>query len=132
MSVTGELSWPLSVPVLSDGVVTLRAHTHADVDDMLAMCRELDALRWTSIPLDSTRESVEDYAFAVVPRGWDEEIHRGWAIEVEGRFAGNIDVRGAPIADIGFVLHPWARGRGLMAQPRWISSSHPRGTTAKA
>ena len=31
------LSWPLSVPVLSDGVVTLRAHTPADVDAMLEM-----------------------------------------------------------------------------------------------
>lgn len=113
---TEGLTWPLSVPVLSDGVVTLRAHTHADVDDMLTMCRDPEALRWTSIPLESTRESVEDYAFAVIPRGWDSESHRGWAIEVEGRYAGNVDVRDAPIADIGFVLHPWARGRGLMVR----------------
>jgi RimJ/RimL family protein N-acetyltransferase len=115
------LSWPLSVPVLSDGVVTLRAHTPADVDDMLTMCQDPEALRWTSIPLDSTRESVEDYAFTVVANGWDEGNHRGWAIEAEdekgrARFAGKIDVRDAPIGDIGFVLHPWARGRGLMVR----------------
>ena len=113
---SGGLVWPLSVPVLSDGVVTLRAHTPADIDDMLEMCRDPEALRWTSIPLQSTRETAEDFAFTVIPRGWDQESHRGWAIEVEGRFAGNVDVRGAPMADIGFVLHPWARGRGLMVR----------------
>jgi RimJ/RimL family protein N-acetyltransferase len=117
MASDGGLSWPLSVPVLSDGVVTLRAHTPADIDDMLEMCRDPEALRWTSIPLDSTRESVEHYAFTVVAGGWDSGNHFGWAIEVEGRFAGNVDVRGdGPIADVGFVLHPWARGRGLMVR----------------
>ncbi|MGH3458702.1 GNAT family N-acetyltransferase [Aeromicrobium sp.] len=110
------MRWPLSVPVLSDGVVTLRAHVPTDVDLMLEMCRDPEALRWTSIPLDSTQETVEDYAFTVIPRGWDEESHRGWAIEAEGRYAGNVDVRDTPIADIGFVLHPWARGRGLMVR----------------
>jgi ribosomal-protein-alanine N-acetyltransferase len=113
---TEGLRWPLSVPVLSDGVVTLRAHVPTDVDDLLEMCRDAEALRWTSIPLESTRETVEDYVFTVIPRGWDEQSHRGWAIEVEGRFAGNVDVRDTPIADIGFVLHPWARGRGLMVR----------------
>ena len=117
MGSSGGLSWPLSVPVLSDGVVTLRAHTPSDIDDMLEMCRDPEALRWTSIPLDSTRESVEHYAFTVVAGGWDAGNHFGWAIEVDGRFAGNVDVRGdGPIADIGFVLHPWARGRGLMVR----------------
>ena len=117
MGSSGGLSWPLSVPVLSDGVVTLRAHTPTDIDDMLEMCRDPEALRWTSIPLDSTRESVEHYAFTVVAGGWDDGNHFGWAIEVDGRFAGNVDVRGdGPIADIGFVLHPWARGRGLMVR----------------
>src|SRR5699024_2554831 len=47
--------------------------------------------------------------------------HRGWAIEAvdddgKARFAGNLDVRGVPIANIGFALHPWARGRGLMTR----------------
>src|SRR5690606_8761197 len=36
--------------------------------------------------------------------------------EAEGRFAGNVDIRQGPIGDIGFALHPWARGKGLMAR----------------
>ncbi len=50
------------------------------------------------------------------PRGWDEGTNRIWAIEAEGRFAGNVDIRQGPIGDIGFALHPWARGKGLMAR----------------
>lgn len=110
------MKWPLSVPVLSDGVVTLRAHTHADTDGLVEMANDPEMRRWTSIAIPSTREMSEQYAFTAIPRGWDDGTHRGWAIEVDGRFAGNIDVRQTPIADIGFALHPWARGRGVMAR----------------
>ncbi len=114
---TEGLSWPLSVPVLSDGVVTLRAHIPADVDDMLQMARDPLMVRYTAVPDPSTRADNENYAFGVVAGGWDTRTHFGWAIEADGRFAGNVDVRGgAPIADIGYALHPWARGRGLMVR----------------
>ncbi len=73
----------MSVPVLSDGVVTLRAHTPADVDAMLAMCRDPEALRRTRSRGQHPR-AVENYAFTVVAHGWDEGTHRGWAIEAEG------------------------------------------------
>jgi ribosomal-protein-alanine N-acetyltransferase len=110
------MKWPLNVPVLDDGVVTLRAHTPTDTDALVEMANDPEMQRWTSIPIPSTREMSEQYAFTVIPRGWDEGTHRGWAIEVDGRFAGNIDIRHAPIADIGFALHPRARGRGVMAR----------------
>ncbi|AXT84102.1 GNAT family N-acetyltransferase [Aeromicrobium sp. A1-2] len=115
------MKWPLTVPVLSDGVVTLRAHVPADIDSMLQMANDAEMIRWTAIPTPHTREMSEQFAFNIIPRGWDDGTHRGWAIEAEddtgrARFAGNIDVRQSPIADIGFALHPWARGRGLMAR----------------
>jgi len=110
------MKWPLCVPVLSDGVVTLRAHAPTDTDALVEMANDPEMRRWTSIPVPNTREMSEQYAFMAIPRGWDEGTHRGWAIEVEGRFAGNIDIRQSPIADIGFALHPWARGRGAMAR----------------
>ncbi len=107
----------MSVPVLSDGVVTLRAHTPADVDDMFEMIQDPVMVRDTAVPHPSTRDDSEKYAFTIVRRGWDEGKHFGWAIEAEGRFAGNIDIRGGmPLADIGYGLHPWARGRGLMVR----------------
>lgn len=114
------MRWPLNVPVLSDGIVTLRAHVPGDVDGMLEMATDADMIRWTAIPEPHTRTMSEQHAFTIIPRGWDEGTIRGWAIEAtddEGRarFAGNLDIRHKPIADIGFALHPWARGRGIMA-----------------
>ncbi|MEV7397305.1 GNAT family N-acetyltransferase [Aeromicrobium sp. NPDC092404] len=110
------MRWPLNVPVLSDGVVTLRAHTPGDLDAMVEMGNDPEMQRWTAIPIPNTREMGELYAMTVLPRGWDDGTHRGWAIELDGRFAGNIDIRQTPIADIGFALHPWARGRGAMSR----------------
>jgi ribosomal-protein-alanine N-acetyltransferase len=113
--------WPLTVPVLSDGVVTLRAHVPDDIDPMVEMAVDPGMVRWTAIPSPYTRAMSEQFAFTVMPRGWDDGTHRGWAIEAtdddgRSRFAGNVDVRHKPIADIGFALHPWARGRGIMAR----------------
>jgi RimJ/RimL family protein N-acetyltransferase len=115
------LKWPLNVPVLSDGVVTIRAHTPADIEAIYEMAVDPLMAEWTAIPSPYSRDMAEQFAFTVIPRGWNDGSHRGWAIEAvddagKSRFAGNVDIRQAPIADIGFALHPWARGRGIMAR----------------
>lgn len=115
------MRWPLVVPVLSDGDVTIRAHVPTDVDGLLEMSTDPEMVRWTGIPVPHDRSMSEQFAFTVIPRGWEEGTHRGWAIEAidddgRPRFAGNVDIRQKPIADIGFALHPWARGRGVMAR----------------
>ncbi|GAA3526923.1 hypothetical protein GCM10022234_25230 [Aeromicrobium panaciterrae] len=104
------------MPVLSDGVVTLRAHTPGDIDGLYEMATDPEMVRWTSVATPHTREMSEDFALGIIPEGWDKGTHRIWAIEAEGRFAGNVDIRQGPIADIGFALHPWARGKGLMTR----------------
>lgn len=111
----------MNVPVLSDGEVTIRAHVPTDLDPMVEMSTDPDMIRWTAIPDPYTRTMSEQYAFTVIPRGWDDGSHRGWAIEAvdddgRSRYAGNVDIRSKPIADIGFALHPWARGRGVMSR----------------
>lgn len=110
------MRWPLSVPVLHDGVVTLRAHTTADLDAMVELARDADTVRWTSVPDPYDRAQAEWFALRHVPEGWDSGASRGWAIEYDGRFAGNVDVRGTVVADVGFALHPAARGHGVMAR----------------
>ena len=56
------LPWPLSVPVISDGVVTLRAHTPGDLDAMLEMANDPLTQRWTSVPSPSTPETIREFA----------------------------------------------------------------------
>jgi [ribosomal protein S5]-alanine N-acetyltransferase len=63
--------------------------------------------------------SARRFARELIPHGWETGEWRGWAVEAtddEGRarFAGNVDIRGQVVTDIGYALHPWARGRGVM------------------
>ena len=88
---------------------------------MVEMSTDPEMVRWTAIPAPYTRAMSEQFAFSAIPRGWDDGSHRGWAIETidddgRSRFAGNVDIRSLPIADIGYALHPWARGRGVMSR----------------
>ncbi len=111
----------VDVPVLSDGVVTLRARSLDDVDEITRMCRDPESQRWTRIPMPFARRDAEQFITDLTPAGWRNQTSYGWAIEAPDdtgtrRFAGNIDVRAGARPDIGFMLHPWARGRGLMTR----------------
>ena len=64
------LPFPLSVPVLTDGVVTLRAATPADVEPMWEMTQDPGMQRWTAVPIPNTREMSEQVALQVAPRAW--------------------------------------------------------------
>lgn len=106
------------VPSLTDGVVTLRAHTDDDVEPTYEMCSDPVFARWTGIPQPYTRDDAKRYVRHVVPAGWADGSFSCWAIDAVdddgvSRFAGNVNVREAPIASVGFGLHPWARGRGV-------------------
>lgn len=119
------LAWPLNVPVLTDGTVTLRAHVPDDIDRMLQMAQDPDMVRWTAVPTPHTREMSEDFALRTIPRGWDEGTAMGWAIEFEGRYAGNVDIRGKDVlADIGYALHPDCRGHGVMTAAVRLAVDH--------
>lgn len=108
------------VPVLTDGLVTLRARRLDDVDAITQMCRDPESARWTTVPSPYARADAEGFVTELSPAGWRDQTCYGWAIEADDegrtRFAGNIDVRTHPRPDLGFMLHPWARGRGVMAR----------------
>ncbi|MDQ3734934.1 MAG: GNAT family N-acetyltransferase [Actinomycetota bacterium] len=112
--------WPEDVPHLSNGRVGLRAHRDDDVPAIVEMCRDPLARRWTDLPDPYEPSDAESFLREKVAPGWQAGSARGWAIEVldadgGARYAGNLDIRGGPAADIGFLLHPWARGRGAMS-----------------
>lgn len=120
-----DLAWPLNVPVLTDGVVTLRAHAPADIDRIVETSGDPEMIRWTPISRRYRREDAESYALAAVPRGWDSGVSKVWAIEHYGEFVGQVQISGAgPIADLGFSLHPDARGHGLMRRAVTLAIDH--------
>ncbi|GAA1323297.1 GNAT family N-acetyltransferase [Pseudonocardia xinjiangensis] len=107
-------------PVLTDGVVTLRAHVDADVEDLLLTGSDAESARWTTVPVPYGRHHAEHWVHEEVPAGWRDGTAFRWAIEaVEAgrpRFAGNLDIRTGPPPDLGFAAAPWARGRGLVTR----------------
>jgi RimJ/RimL family protein N-acetyltransferase len=115
----------LAVPVLRGGLVTLRPHTLGDLDAVYERCVDPTTQRFTTIPLQYTREMAREYlsgllepSAAVIP----------WAIDVDGRYAGTIDLRALPVddgaGDLGYVTHPAFRGRGVMSEAVRLAVAH--------
>jgi RimJ/RimL family protein N-acetyltransferase len=104
------------LPPLSDGTVTLRELTAADVPAVTAACRDPEIVRWTTeIPEDYTEEHA---------RGWIESTRSGWekgsaefaitetATDAVAGAIGLVE-RKEWIAEIGYWVAVPFRGRGL-------------------
>jgi RimJ/RimL family protein N-acetyltransferase len=119
------MSEPLPVPVLPGDHVTLRPHHAEDVDAVYERCVDPITRRYTTIPLEYTREMAAEYVADLLEPSPDLA---SWAIDVDGRYAGTIDLRRLPVdggaGDLGFVTHPAFRGRGAMSEAVWIVVDH--------
>ena len=115
------MRFPEDVPTLTDGDVTLRAHSPDDLDALVEQCTDPVSVRWTSVPLGYTPEMGMSYLTDSVPAGWQDDSEWNFAIEAthaDGQrgFSGSISLRneGARRAEIAYGAHPGARGRGAM------------------
>lgn len=98
--------------------MVLRPHVTADLDAILERCLDPDTIRWTTVPSPYTREMAGEYLAGLGPS--TEQV--SWAIEVDGRYGGTIDLRSFGCddehasGDLGFVTHQHIRGRGAMSE----------------
>jgi len=110
------MSEPLPVPVLTGERVALRPHRAQDLDAVYERCTDPITQRYTTIPLEYTREMAAEYLAGLLEPSPDVV---SWAIEVDRRYAGTIDLRRLPVdagaGDLGFVTHQDFRGRGVMS-----------------
>ena len=115
-----QASGPIDVPDLQAGPVLLRKHRIDDRDDMVDASRDEQTWTWTTVPNPYEPEHAEAYINRTVGTSIDGETR--WAIEVDGRFSGNIGVMldGAGRADVGYFVAPWARGRGVGSLALWL------------
>ncbi len=121
---TAARSFPDSVPILIDAEagVTLRAAARRDLPAMVEQCRDPAMIRWTTVPNPSDGYQLRDAEefLALTALGWASGERLGWTIEAqrgsERGFCGSIDLRleGNGVAEVGFGLHPEARGRSIM------------------
>jgi RimJ/RimL family protein N-acetyltransferase len=112
------MRFPDDVPVLTDGPVTLRAHTTADIGPAYETCQDPEMQRWTTIPVPYLQEHAVSFLTEQVPAGWADGSSYAWAIEYDGRYAGTVDLRDRQggVGEIGFAVSPWARGNGVMTR----------------
>ena len=119
------MSDPLPVPVLHGELVTLRQHRESDLEPVFERCLDDDTRRYTTIPLEYTREMAQEYLTGLLE---PSPALISWAIEVDGSYAGTIDLRALAVADgagdLGFVTHPAFRGRGVMSEAVRLVVTH--------
>jgi RimJ/RimL family protein N-acetyltransferase len=106
----------MPTPTLSDGTVTLRAHREDDVADVLEQCQDPVSQEWTTVPVPYSLEDARRFVTEVMPGGWADGTRWGFAVEVDGRYAGTVELRdeGEGRLDLAFGSHPRVRGSGAM------------------
>lgn len=113
-------------PELVDGDVRLRLHTPADVPAVVATSNDPVTVHWTTVP-QPYDEGAAAWWVGHMHEGWalraggDASGVMGWAVDARDEtgqwvFAGQVEVRpiGGGVGEMGLVLHPDHRGRGLM------------------
>ena len=93
---TVRMAFPDDVPVLSNGVVTLRAHWLADVPRVVEQCADPQTVRFTTVPTPYGEAQARAFVEQRVANGWADDVAWCFAIEHDGRFAGSIDQSSSP------------------------------------
>jgi RimJ/RimL family protein N-acetyltransferase len=98
------------------GSVTLGCATLRDIDPMVATCRDPEAVAWTMVPHPYRRSDAESFFRYRVER-WAAGEAAIYGIYDSDHYCGSLDLRLSPtdpaVADIGYLVSPWARGRGF-------------------
>jgi RimJ/RimL family protein N-acetyltransferase len=108
---------PMSTaPTLTDGTVTLRLHRDEDLAGVYEQCQDPLSQQWTTVPLPYSHDDARSFVGELIPEGWADDSRWGLAVEVDGRYAGTVELRdeGEGRAEVAYGSHPWARGRGVM------------------
>ena len=117
-------AFPEGVPTMVDPAVgvTLRATTPDDLPAIVEQSRDPETVRWTiSVPTPPDGYSLRDAEefLARVRTGWTEGRGLAWTVEAERdgvrQHCGlvNLRLQDPGWAEVGYALHPGARGRSV-------------------
>ena len=111
----------MKIPELITEKFTLRPLREADLDELVQICTDPETVRWTTVPLNYTRDDAQTF-LTFTQRAAAAGRELTWAIDDSGVLAGAISLRlpegsaNAPgtYADLGFYTAAQIRGRGIM------------------
>lgn len=113
---------------LSDGVVSLRRFTLADVEDVTRALQDTEIVRWTaSIPVPYTEANASGW-IEQHSQWWNEGSTASFAIDdnADGSLLGNINVIVRPSWDgqaaMMYWVATWGRGRGVATRALLLAS----------
>ena len=112
-----ELIWPPIMPVLSDGVVSVRAWATEDADAVYRACQDPDIARWTKIPVPYLRQHARELIGPLQEQAWASRTGALFAVvdAVDDRVlasCGLVEVDTEElVAEVGYWVAPWARRR---------------------
>jgi RimJ/RimL family protein N-acetyltransferase len=89
-----------------------------ELDEIVAACQDPESARWTTVPVPYARADAEFFVRRHAPLSWTAGESAVFRIaDAQGRYAGTVDLRleadDDQAAEVGFLVAPWARGRGL-------------------
>lgn len=95
----------------------LRALHPSDADDIEVACSDVLTQRWLPLPQPYTVETARSFIMEQAVSQRDSGSGAVFAIDVEGRLHGCIDLKKtdwcAGTSEIGYWVAPWGRGAGL-------------------
>jgi RimJ/RimL family protein N-acetyltransferase len=99
--------------------VRLRPMRPADIPRIVAACRDPLSARYTTVPHPYTEADANAFLYGYAPTVWARGLEAVFALaDGDDQFAGSMSLRlpgepmTTPIGDVGYLVGPWARGRG--------------------
>lgn len=118
--------FPDDVPQLRDGALLLRAHRESDLPRIVEFANDPRSRAGVPLPSPYGMDQAREF-FETVRAAWESGAEESaWAIEVDGRWAGSINLhrRARGTAEIGFGVHPDVRGRGVTTAAARLLVTH--------
>lgn len=118
--------FPDDVPECTDGAVTLRAHRESDLPRIVEFASDPRSRAGVPLPSPYGVEQAREF-LDKVRATWESGKREGsWAIEIDGQWAGSINLhpRASGTSEIGYGVHPDARGRGVTTAAARLLVTH--------